>query len=123
VRLLVWAKNMLSLADEQIERAEREAEEEQARRGPWAGRGGGKSSRKNTRDASNGQASVTAIVADNVPTGGLLKPRATTVVSRGCAASAASGKARLICDPRHCAHVNNLLTDEAGWTCPIAYDH
>ena len=37
MRLLVWAKNMLSLADEQIERAEREAEEEQARRG--SGRG------------------------------------------------------------------------------------
>ena len=38
MRLLVWAKNMLSLANEQIERAEREAEEEQARRG--SGRGG-----------------------------------------------------------------------------------
>jgi hypothetical protein len=73
---------------------------------------------------------VNAIIAtafrqycDSVPTGGLPKLRATTVVSRGCAAPAASGKARLICDPRHCAHVNNLLTDEAGSTCPIAYDH
>ena len=38
-------------------------------------------------------------------------------------AGRALSKPKLVCDPRHGAHVNNLLTHETGRTRPIAYDH